>query len=761
MAEKTSPFLEAKWGWPYGSNGWNSGADENWLKFSYMFDRNVDGIVSSLPPAVNGTAYFNTVDNRFYFVVDGAYYSSPCPKWFVFSLRSTGDLYKFDGSTTTLVPSNESLDARLDATELTLSRLQDTSNVTYGDALVAVLQPHQSSVGRTQHEKNTDVWNVMDFGAIGTPDLLSSIFPNLAAAQAQYPFVTSLSETVDSTAFKAAAFAAEIAGGARIYIPAKTFYAYEVPLISKVYWEGAGKEATVITQPNGFNKDIFVSKDFVTLSGVGPLRDAPKGFGITNLTVDGNYLADYRGASIGADTTINNSTGYGVKIAGSKYTIDIELVNCPQVGFYSEAVDYSGYGDEQSCTIRIDGRVFGKEGFVYRGPADCNIEHLILGSVGWLPTLAERRSTIVFSDLYPGEVVDVMVSDEEDIGLTGLTYNGHHEFGMIHLYGNLSGLAYRTRNTGRLKGNHMVCENCRGGAYFGSRVWGNISILECHNNQREPSDLATTLAPLPDIHNASLQGFTVNATVRHTTTQAATKLALKDVGRNSKIILNYFTAGGSFVPNAYVADIASLGSSFDITLQDTNQDAIVVSGLYNKLVVYANDVTTGAVVRRVAGPSSVNRSNDIEVHTRNNVLYAFSLDGLVTNERLAFFGELVEGGAIFNPANSQPDPLNRSVLLEVSGRVGTAQYSSHDIGRVDLDNTSLAEQTVTVSHNYFQTPLDAQVVTSLADPSPTYNGVFRTLPRFQSATSTQITFVYQLETLGTVGGVPRLCWQIN
>lgn len=117
MAEKTSPFLEAKWGWPYGSNGWNSGADENWLKFSYMFDRNVDGIVSSLPPAVNGQAYFNTTDNRFYFVVDGTYYSSPCPKWFVFVVRSSGETYQFDGSSVTQSATNDQLDSRLSYVE--------------------------------------------------------------------------------------------------------------------------------------------------------------------------------------------------------------------------------------------------------------------------------------------------------------------------------------------------------------------------------------------------------------------------------------------------------------------------------------------------------------------------------------------------------------------------------------------------------------------------------------------------------------------
>lgn len=124
MPQKTSPFLEGKWGWNLGEDGWNSGADENWLKFSYMFDRNVDGIVSSLPPAVNGTAYFNTVDNRFYFVVDGTYYSSPCPKWFVFVIKTTGEQYIFNGTSAVLLPSVVDLDNRVDEVELVTAGLK-------------------------------------------------------------------------------------------------------------------------------------------------------------------------------------------------------------------------------------------------------------------------------------------------------------------------------------------------------------------------------------------------------------------------------------------------------------------------------------------------------------------------------------------------------------------------------------------------------------------------------------------------------------
>lgn len=102
MTQKTSPFLGAKYGWDYGENGWNSGMDENLLKFSFLFDRNIDGVVATLPSPVNGQAWYLTEDRRIYFVVNGSYYSTPIPKGFQLLLRSNGDAYEFNG--TSLVP---------------------------------------------------------------------------------------------------------------------------------------------------------------------------------------------------------------------------------------------------------------------------------------------------------------------------------------------------------------------------------------------------------------------------------------------------------------------------------------------------------------------------------------------------------------------------------------------------------------------------------------------------------------------------------
>lgn len=157
MPQKTSPFLEGKWGWDFGENNWNTGADENWLKFSYMFDANVDAIVATLPVAVNGEAYFLTTDNRIYFVVDGTYYSTPVPKWFEFKIKSTGVVYRFTGVTTEVVPDASGLETRVSDLE--------TEIVLKADSATLASSTGSQEIGdliRTQYDKNRDTISVRD-----------------------------------------------------------------------------------------------------------------------------------------------------------------------------------------------------------------------------------------------------------------------------------------------------------------------------------------------------------------------------------------------------------------------------------------------------------------------------------------------------------------------------------------------------------------------------------------------------------------------
>ncbi len=138
MAAQNSPFVEATYGWPYGSNGWDGDMNTNLVKFSYLHDRNIDAIVSSLPAIVNGKAYFNTADNRLYFDANGQRYSSVTPKWFEVTLRTTGQVYQFDGTTLNL-----------------------------GSTLVGFTQSGSGAVGRTSLEKLREVSvSINDFGAV-------------------------------------------------------------------------------------------------------------------------------------------------------------------------------------------------------------------------------------------------------------------------------------------------------------------------------------------------------------------------------------------------------------------------------------------------------------------------------------------------------------------------------------------------------------------------------------------------------------------
>src|SRR5690606_8727542 len=124
MPQQTTPFVEGKYGWSFGESGWNGGMDENIVKFSYLFDRNLDGVVASLPtPLVNGQAYFLTTDNRVYYSAGGIWRSSSVPKWFTFIDKSTGDYLQYNGSALVPLPGLVDSSTRLSSVEAVLDTL--------------------------------------------------------------------------------------------------------------------------------------------------------------------------------------------------------------------------------------------------------------------------------------------------------------------------------------------------------------------------------------------------------------------------------------------------------------------------------------------------------------------------------------------------------------------------------------------------------------------------------------------------------------
>ncbi|HBJ1433977.1 TPA: head-binding protein, partial [Escherichia coli] len=113
---------------------------------------------------------------------------------------------------------------KYDPDQLRSELLSDSQPPLVNDAKVFVHQPYTGAVQRTQHQKNLDVLNVKDFGAIGdgNDNPLSSRFASLPAAQAVYPFVTSLDQTQDYAGIQAAINAAKDINSA-VFIPSGSY----------------------------------------------------------------------------------------------------------------------------------------------------------------------------------------------------------------------------------------------------------------------------------------------------------------------------------------------------------------------------------------------------------------------------------------------------------------------------------------------------------------------------------------------------------
>lgn len=128
--------------------------------------------------------------------------------------------------------------------------LGNTSNAALGDALVGVKSALSGGTARTQHAKNAEWVSVMDFGAIGTA----------AGAGAN--------EATDT-----AAFAAAMATGKSVYVPAGTYYTSATINISagQILF-GAGRAQTKIFY-SGTGVGVYMGSPSVTLQYDCELRD--------------------------------------------------------------------------------------------------------------------------------------------------------------------------------------------------------------------------------------------------------------------------------------------------------------------------------------------------------------------------------------------------------------------------------------------------------------------------------------------------------
>ena len=216
MPQKISPFVEAKYGWDFGEGGWNGGMDENLVKFSFLFNKNIDSISASLPTAINGASVFLTTDKRLYFCVDTTWYSSPTPKWTTIYIRSTGQAYQFDGTDLQSVVSTASIQSELDTLELEVGSLgsaayKDESYFATQSALDVVASQANSYTDGKVAEVQVEVTSLSEQLPLSTLD-----FNILSLEQG------ATDPVAEKVKWEELRVAAE-AGKAQVYIPAGTY----------------------------------------------------------------------------------------------------------------------------------------------------------------------------------------------------------------------------------------------------------------------------------------------------------------------------------------------------------------------------------------------------------------------------------------------------------------------------------------------------------------------------------------------------------
>lgn len=139
-----------------------------------------------------------------------------------------GEYYRWDGILPKDVPVGSTPDSTggtgpgkwISVGDASLRGDLSSESVGLGDALITAKQTSVGGVRRTQHDKNKDVINVKDFGAIGDglDHQLSEKFSTLSAAQMVYPFVTALTQTQDYAGIQSAINAAKLLS-AGVFIP--------------------------------------------------------------------------------------------------------------------------------------------------------------------------------------------------------------------------------------------------------------------------------------------------------------------------------------------------------------------------------------------------------------------------------------------------------------------------------------------------------------------------------------------------------------
>lgn len=432
---------------------------------------------------------------------------------------------------------------------------------------------------------------------------------------------------------------------------------------------------------------------------------------------NGNYFTD--GTQWNDSSPIlGNTSGDLVKVRGRGLIFDLYIYNTPGVGFYS---DDTAPENTAAITplnfIALEGKDYGKEGAILKGPNDWILGKCFLGRAGILPR-PSAESSIAMSTEYPGEAVDGLVLDGINVEIQG----------PVHVYANWSGTGFRTRNTVRLTcANPVISESCRAQVNISEGTYGSCDFDIRNLSLVHPNWSATI--PTYSFPDAEFDGCTINALqdfISMVTCKRTITAFTRVIGTTACVVngapevkFNYSNSNapsgdpefGSRYSGRGIAFFGNNGCNARVNGRASNGELLHVAGFSANIDFSAYDCSK-ALVRDSVGNSK--RGNNIKGTIRRCDI-GFESIGTPTSENISLTMELESPEVPFIG-----DPLNvfsRMQVWDISATVSGTRVGTRGRYSAALDETTDAEQLIVIPHNFLFTPYRHQVALSIYDPA--------------------------------------------
>lgn len=585
------------------------------------------------------------------------------------------------------------LEAIFHARDQILAGLIFAGNTTGATMVVA----DGTTTPRSISDRFADIINVKDFGAKGDG-------------------VTDDTESIQRAIDRVA-----VRGGGIVYVPAGKYIQCNTIIIkNRVRLIGDGDWLTIIQKSDGMNKDAVVSDNFDDLKDIDDQQNSPlfpRDFGIIGITFQGRYLS---GDVTAVGNSYINTNGGGIKIIGSRYTLDCTVLNQAGIGVFLQAKGEFNQSDKvQNSTVRLNINTCKYECLIFDGPADIFIDAVYAGNAG-STNVPGAGDVAVASPIYGtqnGGLCDNVVF------ATGA------EIGFLHAWGTYHGVGVRCLS-GRLNADFIISESNQCGHFVSdgdSR--GSITKILCHGGGGGGS-LRPNRGNYPDIYINTTNGLSwyIGSIYMYCRSNV-------DNGQD-KIVID-----SSFV---YISDIR-------IDARSCSGDGLVINGSYCGFDnIHINNISgtnyegykSAAIVRNATNYTFFTRLNAMVI----TVPVAFRSKGVCRTEDILIFYALKEFGIPFEGDR----PLfgynqNWNIRGTIDGtKIGTTKFKT----RIKFDPTITTEQILTVDHDLIVTPNISDVLLTMQDVGVSLNSGMVQYMYVKETTNTTIKIVIRMKEPG-------------